>query len=66
MNCEPSALVPGTATNKSPFFTLRLSAVTPVTSSAARRGSRAASVTRSESFICLRFRRQRNAAARVT
>ncbi len=31
-------LVPATATNRSPFFTLRLSAVTPATSSAARRG----------------------------
>jgi hypothetical protein len=51
-NCEPSALVPGTATNRSPFFTLRLSAVTPVTSNAAKRWARAASsVTRSESFM---------------
>src|ERR1041384_3568485 len=48
----PSALVPGTATNRSPRFTARLSAVIPPISSAPPRAlSEAWSVRSSESFI---------------
>src|ERR1043166_5764123 len=42
-NDKPSALVPGTATNASPGFTLRLSTATPVTARSPWRSSNAAS-----------------------
>src|SRR5499426_2770332 len=49
---RPSAFVPAMATNRSPGRTLRLSAVTPPTGSAAKRGSYAASAgRRSESCM---------------
>src|SRR6476659_967862 len=51
-NVRPSALVPGTATNTSPGFTLRLSAVTPATAIAPVRAPSVASLCRrSESVI---------------
>ena len=40
---RPSLLVPATATNRSPGLTLRLSALTPLTSSASKRASLTAS-----------------------
>src|SRR5262249_1619218 len=52
---SPSALPPLTATNRSPGRTVRLSALTPVTSSAAKRASLTASaVRRSASLIVFR------------
>src|SRR6516225_1980440 len=54
---SPSSLLPATATNRSPRFTVRLSALTPVTSSAAKRASLTAStVRRSASFMGMRSR----------
>ena len=48
----PSSLAPATATNRSPGLTARLSALTPRTSSAAKRASLTASVVmRSASFM---------------
>jgi len=43
-NSSPSAFAPATATNRSPGLMLRLSALTPATSSAARRASLTASL----------------------
>src|ERR1700746_1137486 len=49
---SPSSLLPATATNRSPGFTVRLSALTPVRSSAAKRTSATAStLRRSASFM---------------
>ena len=66
---SPSSLVPPTATNRSPGLTLRLSSLTPATSSAAKRASLTASgVSRFSSFIRRRnitgCRRWRGAASR--
>src|SRR5215472_4201919 len=56
-NLSPSSLLPATATNRSPGFTVRLSALTPVRSSAAKRASVTASaVRRSASFMATRSR----------
>ena len=55
---SPSSLLPATATNRSPGFTVRLSALTPVTSSAAKRASATVSaLRRSASFMATRLDR---------
>ncbi len=55
---SPSSLLPATATNRSPGFTVRLSALTPVRSSAAKRASATAStLRRSASFMATRLDR---------
>src|ERR1700757_4800792 len=55
---NPSSLLPATATNRSPGFTVRLSALTPVRSSAAKRTSATAStLRRSASFMATRLDR---------
>src|SRR5215831_15300999 len=55
-NSSPSAFAPATATNRSPGLMLRLSALTPATSSAARRASLTASAgRRSASFMVRRI-----------
>src|SRR5262249_39243750 len=54
---SPSSLAPATATNRSPGFTVRLSALTPVRSSTAKRASLTGSaVRRSASFMATRSR----------
>ena len=50
----PSCLVPGTATNRKPGLTARLSAVSPAIASASKRASqRASSLKRSRSFMAV-------------
>src|SRR6266545_3516652 len=56
MKLSPSVFAPATATKSSPGFTARLSALTPATSSAAKRASlRASAVRSSASFMAWRI-----------